>query len=148
MHTPPSVTYPVGRSRFAGLLMAALWLAGAATTVLWLQQPGSSGWRIALAVACVPACGVLALSGWLLSPRGELAWTGQEWLWLHRGSREHGAVTVHLDLQARMLLRFRGGQGKTRWLWLERSGKAGHWNDLRRAACSRAGRAPSAPQTL
>ena len=35
MHNAPSVVYPLGRSRFQGGVLAALWLAGVLVTLLW-----------------------------------------------------------------------------------------------------------------
>jgi hypothetical protein len=58
-----------------------------------------------------------------------------------------------LDLQSRMLLRWRGEGGPARWLWLERASDASHWDALRRAVYSRAsthvpaaGKPPAAEQ--
>ncbi|MCJ0764302.1 hypothetical protein [Variovorax terrae] len=141
MHSAPSVTYPVGRSRWAGRLALALWLAGAGAAALWLLQPGAAGWRQALALAAVLAAGAAALQAWRTAPQGELHWDGRQWLWSRRGGpQQPGLVTVHLDLQRCLLLRLQILDGRVRWLWLEPSFQPGRWNDLRRAVYSRASR--------
>ena len=40
MHSAPSVSYPVGRSRFLGALLLALWTGGAGVAGLWSRAPG------------------------------------------------------------------------------------------------------------
>ena len=58
MHNAPSVSYPVGRSRFCGVLLAALWLAGAALVGdVQLTGPGRTGgeFRVTISDAPVPA---------------------------------------------------------------------------------------------
>ena len=138
MHAAPSVTYPVGRSRFAGVLLALLWLAGLAGAVAFWLQSAAPGWRQGLAVAAVAAGGAFALAGWLRASSGSIAWDGAGW------RREQGAQTttghpeLALDLQRRMLLRWVPDGGRTAWLWVERNAAPSHWAALRRAVYSRA----------
>jgi len=152
MHGAPSVTYPVGRSLFAGRLAAALVLVALAACLAWSLQ-ATAGWRQLAALAAVLACGALALRGWLRSPTGVLRWDGQGWSWEEGGEVDPGQPEIALDLQARLLLRWRADQGPVRWLWLERTSDASHWEALRRAVYSRAsthvpaaGKPPAAEQ--
>ena len=142
MHAAPSVSYPVGRSRFAAVLLAAVWLLAAAATLAWTLATALPGWRQALAGAVLAACGLAVLAGWLRSPAGTLAWDGGAWRWGHDGEGEAGQPELALDLQARMLLRWVPAQGsprwRTRWLWVEREAAVSHWDALRRAVYSRA----------
>lgn len=137
MHDAPSVSYPVGRSRWAGALAAAMWLAGLAGTLLWSAQPQVAFWRLALAWTAVAAAGVIALRTWWRAPRGVLAWDGSGWTWTPDGGRAAaGELQVALDFQRLLLVRCRAA-GAGGWLWLER-GAGERWDELRRAVYSRA----------
>ena len=142
MHAAPSVSYPVGRSRFAGALLAAAWLLGAAVILAWTYSTAVPGWRQLLVACVLAASGFAALAGWLRSPAGILAWDGGGWTWQQGESGEAGRPELALDLQARMLLRWVPAQGsaprRTRWLWAERDAAVSHWDALRRAVYSRA----------
>ncbi len=140
MHNAPSVSYPVGRPRLAGLLAAGLWLAGVAVALLWLHQADMPGWRQGVAAAALLATGAWALLSWIRSPSGELHWDGAAWT--GPCGCGAGAIEVALDLQHVLLVR---GQwsGPARWLWLERSRCPHGWLELRRAVFSRA--RPAAP---
>jgi toxin CptA len=135
MDNAPSVTYPVGRPRFAGLVAGALWLAGAAVTLLWWYQAEAPGWRQGVAAMAVALSGAAALRSWLLSPNGDFSWDGAGWT--APGRVGPGTVQVALDLQHRVLIRWRG-QESSRWVWLERHRCPQRWADLRRAVYSRA----------
>jgi toxin CptA len=145
MHAAPSVSYPVGRSRFAGALLAGAWLLAAAAILAFGLASTAPGWRQALAGAALAGSGVAALAGWLRSPAGTLAWDGGGWRWEQDDPAAHGEAgrpELALDLQARMLLRWVPAQGsarwRTRWLWVERNAAVSHWDALRRAVYSRA----------
>jgi hypothetical protein len=145
MHAAPSVSFPVGRSRFAAVLLAGLWLAGLAAAAAWWAQAAAPGWRQALALAAVAACGVAALAGWLQSATGTVHWDGDGWRWVEgTRSAQAGQPELALDLQRHMLLRWVPQQGATRWLWVERNAAVSHWDALRRAVYSRA--STGAPQ--
>jgi toxin CptA len=137
MHAAPSVTYPVGRSGFAGGLSATLWCTGLLVAVLWTWQSASAGWRHWLAFAVVTAGGVLAARAWRRSATGFLRWDGEAWSW-QPGDADAGAgrPEVALDLQSRLLLRWHAAAGADAWLWLERDRAAGAWEALRRAVYS------------
>jgi hypothetical protein len=139
MHAAPSVSYPVGRSRFAGLLLLLLWLAGLAAVAAWAWQSNRPGWRQLAGAAAVLAAGMLSFAGWLRAPRGVLAWDGAAWTWDAMGlAAATGRPQVVLDWQSRLLLRWCGSDGRARWLWLERKSDADDWDALRRALYSRA----------
>lgn len=135
MHDAPSVSYPVGRPLFAGLLAGILGSAGAAATLLWAFEADTPGWRHALAALAVLVTGAFALLSWLRSPSGDLHWDGAGWT--VSDCVGAGSVEVALDLQQRLLVHWQG-QGFSRWLWLERQRCPQRWPDLRRAVYSRA----------
>ena len=145
MHAAPSVTYPVGRSRFAGGLLAALWLLALAVTLAWTLLSAAPGWRQGLGFGAVAACGLAAAALWLRSPTGVLAWEGGAWQWRQGAAAEAGRPEPALDFQARMLLRWLPAPGgprwRTRWMWVERRAGAADWDALRRAVYSRASHA-------
>ena len=135
MHNAPSVSYPVGRPRLAGLLAAAIWLAGAAATLLWLHQTDAPGWRQGLACGAVLGAGAWALTCWIRSPVGELRWDGADWT--GPPGCCGNSLDVALDLQ-HVLLVCRRAPGSVQWLWLERTRCPHRWLELRRAVYSRA----------
>lgn len=134
MHAAPSVSYPVGRSAFAGALHAAVFLLALAAAAAWTASADAPGWRQALAGLATLSLGAFALASWLRSPAGVLRWDGSAWQWQERA----GSVVAALDLQSRLLLRWRGEEGVTQWLWMERESDSAHWEALRRAVYSRA----------
>jgi len=152
MHSAPSVSYPVGRSPFAGWASAGLALLGLLVAGGWTLQSGF-GWRQLAAFATVLACGALAWHGWLRSPCGVLRWDGLAWSWEEGGAVAPGRPELALDLQSRLLLQWRPEGGGARWLWIEREAAPSDWEALRRAVYSRAsthvpaaGKPPAAEQ--
>jgi toxin CptA len=138
MHSAPSVTYPVGRSRWVAALLVMVWLAGVAATLRWTTQPDLALARAGGAWAALIASGFFAGWKWWAGPRGELSWVGANWAWTGPdGAATAGQLQVTLDLQRLLLVRW-FARGQSRWLWLERAGRASHWDDLRRAVYSRA----------
>jgi toxin CptA len=145
MHSAPSVSYPVGRSRFAGALLLCGWLLGAATCIAWrLASPDSAPRSAAAAIALVLAAG-LATWHWWRMPAGALRWDQEQWSWRGAGTAAGASPEVALDLQHWMLLRWRAGRHSS-WLWLERASRPEQWSDLRRAVYSRA--RPEAPPAV
>ncbi|QJW85046.1 hypothetical protein HK414_20465 [Ramlibacter terrae] len=122
----------MGRSRFALGVLAFGWAAGLAPASLWTVQADAAGWRQALAFGAVAVAGALAAAAWLRSPHGRLAWDGGGWRWEEEGGRPE----IALDLQSRMLLRWRSDAGAVRWLAPERNAAPAHWDALRRAVYS------------
>lgn len=150
MHSAPSVQYPVGRSAFWGLVLAAIWGSGALLVGAWCSVSDSVGARHWFTGATLLLCGVLALAGWLRSPVGILGWDGQQWSWtVRQGAQEvvySGSVVVALDLQRRILLRLQPDQGTPVWLCAEQSLAPVRWLDLRRAVYSRASTGAGPPR--
>jgi hypothetical protein len=134
MHAAPSVSYPVGRSAFAGRLHALAALLGLAVAVLWCLQSPEITWRHALVLATVLVASAFAWHGWRGSPCGTLRWNGAAWYW----DEDAGQPEIALDLQSRMLVRFHLETRGVRWLWVEREAKSADWDALRRAVYSRA----------
>jgi toxin CptA len=133
MHSAPSVSYPVGRSRFAGGLLLGLWLLGVAACVAWRLGSPASGARSAIAAIVLVLAAVLASWNWWRMPDGMLSWDQEQWSW--QGGQ--AVVQVSLDLQHWMLLRCHAGSNSC-WLWLERAKRPEHWAEVRRAVYSRA----------
>ena len=138
MHSAPSVSYPVGRCRFAGGLMLAAWLAGALAIAAWVGALPASGARQAFGAATLLVAGLAAGASWRRQPSGLLAWDGAGWRWADGSGERAGRVAVALDLQSWLLLRWQGESSGGLWLWLERGREPQAWNALRRAVYSRA----------
>lgn len=137
MHNAPSVNYPVGRSRFAGLVLASAWAAGALAVVAWHSQVQAGVFRSVLAWSLVLLAGACAARVWLRTPAGLLAWDGQAWNWTVGDWVLQAHPEVALDLQQVLLLRL-GSAPSFPWLWLEKRTAPARWDDLRRAVYSRA----------
>lgn len=138
MHAAPSVSYPVGRSAFAGALAMALAALGLLAAALWAAQAAAFGWRQALAFLAVAAAGLFALLAWWRAPAGVLRWDGVAWHWEQGRAAGDGHPAIALDLQSRILVRWQPAAGRACWLWLERVSDSAHWEALRRAVYSRA----------
>jgi hypothetical protein len=138
MHSAPSVSYPVGRSRFAAMLALLAWMLGAAVIALWWSQSQSLGWRLWGACIVLAAAGVFAAWTWCRFVPGVLAWDGDAWSWASAGAVHTVSLEVGLDLQRSVLLRCAWGN-RAHWLWAERASSVERWDDLRRAIHSRAG---------
>ena len=139
MHSAPSVTYPVGRSFWAGAAMAVVWALGLVVSALWSWQLAGPGWRMALAWLACAATGAAAVTAWWRSPAGRLHGSDGAWQWAPaQGPALDGSVRVALDLQHLLLLRLSSQGGAAVWLWLERRSAPAHWAALRRAVYSRA----------
>jgi hypothetical protein len=137
MHSAPSVSYPLGRSRFAAALLLLALLLGGAVTALWWFQSQSPGWRLGGAWLVLAAVGAFAGWNWWDCARGNLAWDGETWTWSSDRLVQTGVVEVRLDLQRWLLLRWTSGNA-SQWFWLDRAGRRERWDDLRRAVYSRA----------
>jgi toxin CptA len=136
MHSAPSVSYPVGRSRLGGAMLLVAWTLGACAITWWCVQLQPSMSRVLPALALVLVSGIAAGWAWARAPRGSLAWDGESWSWT--GERDTGgALDVVLDLQRLLLVRWRG-PARAGWLWLDKSAQPARWDELRRAVYSRA----------
>src|SRR3954453_11442478 len=105
MHNAPSVSYPVGRSRFSGTLLLLVWLGGMVACALWWHTSLLTSWRLASSGVGLLGTGLFALRRWVRSPAGLLAWDQEGWCWSEAG-HSRGTVEVTLDLQSYMLLRW------------------------------------------
>lgn len=136
MHNAPSVSYPVGRSRFHVIGLLVIALVGIATGLLWRQQAQPPVWQQILFLLVWLLSSSAAVWRWRDSPCGVLRWDGQLWHWDLGGSTVIGQLTVQLDLQHVLLLHLRAASGAATWFWLERGGETILWDALRRAAFS------------
>ena len=136
MHSAPAVSFPVGSSRAARLLLSMFWLAGALGAVL---SVGGLDVRAFLLLGCVLLAGGLAWRFGGHRQVGLLRFDGQYWSWSGQGAAQAAArVQVGLDFQVLMLLRLVEAGRSQRWLWLERRTDPSRWTALRRAVYSRA----------
>ncbi|MFH0134122.1 hypothetical protein ACGLHS_28205 [Variovorax sp. VaC1] len=141
MHSAPSVTYPVGRSRGATRILIALWALGAICAGASCYLFDSVGWRQLLLVFSVVFSGVAAGFGLRRDGAAVLHFDGLRWsLTGADASRSvHEAqATVALDFQSLMLVRLAEPGRARRWLWIEQRAMPERWRDVRRAVYSRA----------
>jgi hypothetical protein len=132
----------VGRSRFWGVVLAALalgvvltgaWMAATLPPKAWLPLAGVGLAWMAWAVRSErhQPTGLLRFSG--------AAGQGAAWHWARNGADEGlalQAVEAAVDLQNRMLLRLKGAAGAPAWVWVERASAPADWLALRRAVAS------------
>lgn len=137
MHAAPSVSYPVGRSAFAAMLLVLLAAVGLAAVLAFTLQSAALGWRQAAGWTALVAASLFAGMAWRRSASGVLHWDGVSWQWEEGGAMGTGRPEIALDLQSRLLLRWCPEGGSARWFWLERASAPSHWDALRRAVYSR-----------
>ena len=139
MHSAPSVSYPVGRSRRAQHLLMLLWALGVGCVTLACTGSGALDWRQAMLALSAVVAGVAAWTGLLRAcPAGELRFDGHHWT-ITGGSALHSArAAVALDLQSLLLVRLEGPTGAARWIWCDREALPERWPELRRALHARA----------
>ena len=133
MHNAPSVSFPVGRSRFQGWLLGLISLIAVLADWLWCLQADSIGWRQGLFLLILLVTLVDSVLVWQRTPTGSLRWDGQVWSWNSVNAPVSGVLAVHLDLQFCLVLSLRQVNGVRIWLWIERRGDATRWDALRRA---------------
>lgn len=138
----PAVQYPVGRSAWLCTLVGLWSLAALLALVAWAAL-GAHGQPQGLVAGVFVLWGLVGASAWrfwMRLPAGVLAWDGQLWeLRQERTAGIRGSLTVHLDLQRRLMVRLQASDGRSRWVWLEARHAPGLWSDLRRAVYSRPG---------
>jgi len=144
MFCPPSVSYPVGRSVLAGVLILLFWL-GALMAVgawLWLLPFLAHPWYTAMGAGACLLSALWLLHHWSGLPVGKLCFESGAWSLDVAGDAQHqGCVRPALDFQGLLLLRWSGNPATSKgvvWLWLERSHAPHLWDALRRAVYSRA----------
>jgi len=143
-HHAPAVRYPVGRSRFHGVLVVLLSFLGALALALWVVLSDAftvrhvAGWVVWVGTT------LWAALTWWRSSLGELVYDGHGWLWTQQGQSVAVSVRVELDIQNTLLMQMSQATGRhPRWLWLERSGQPTLWRALRRAAFAQHRAAPT-----
>ena len=120
---PPSVQYPLGRSRVLGVLLAAWVLAGGAVLVAWIAL-GSRAAHLSIAVALcfwLPAMAA-AMHFWWSQARGVLQFDGQAWTL----NRVAPPTSVPLTLSA---------PRRCFWICRRICGCASCSSDIRRCGC-------------
>ena len=140
MHSAPSVTYPVGRSRGATRILIGTWALGACCAGLSCYLFDSAGWRQLLLVLSVLFSGVAAALGLRSDGAGVLHFDGIYWTLsgTDKDRTVHAArASVALDLQSLLLVRLSQPGRAGRWIWIEQRAMPERWRDLRRAVYSR-----------
>jgi len=145
---PPTVQFPVRRSRALAWLLALFLVGAAAGVVGWLLQAGGRQ-APALHGLAAAGCWLLAAASavhyWWRQPAALLRWDGQFWVLETASGTPRaagppatvGAPVVLLDFQTHLWVHVQAeGRART-WLWLERSACPERWLDLRRAVYSR-----------
>jgi len=143
-HTAPPVRYPVQRSLWLARAVLVMALSGGLTLLAWAVQgvrTPAHGLQLAAGAALWCLACAMAWRFWAHGVCGVVAWDGQAWTLEGQPnpSLVQGVVTVHLDLQSHMWLRWQSGQGTCHWLWLQERSDRARWGDVRRAVYSRAG---------
>jgi toxin CptA len=124
-------------------LLAGLVILGAASL-------GFFGYNTVTALSPLNWQFALLAATWLIStaavrhflhqlPQGDIDFDGENWYLPDQATKtEHvGTVSVRLDVQNGMLLRFESEFKCVSWLWLDAGFKPDDWHDLRRAVYSR-----------
>lgn len=147
MYNAPAVLFPVGRSWIYGQVLALLWTTGSLAVVYWLVLFNRPVWEFVGMAALMLVGGFSAAWQWRQSWVGTLRWDRQKWVFtaLDSDSRDvHtlSGVSVLLDLQAALLVRFDLSGGKRVTFWLDRATAKPQWPALRRALYAR----PRAPK--
>ncbi|RZI77875.1 MAG: hypothetical protein EOP80_03150 [Variovorax sp.] len=138
MHSAPSVSFPVGRSRSAGRILLALWVTGACCAVISACLLNGVGWRTAVLLASTLLAAALAGRAFWRQPTGRLHFDGQNWSLTGTYPAPAARLVPALDLQSLLLVRLVMANRRSRWLWLERRSDPPRWLALRRAVYSRA----------
>jgi len=136
MHKAPAVTYPVGRSVLHAWLLGLSGLTGALAGWFWRIDASPEPWGQGMYAVILVLASLAAFRNWWCSPSGNLHWDGQGWTLKVSERRLCGVVTVHLDLQAWLVLCLRSEEGGRKWLWLERRADPINWHALRGAVFS------------
>ena len=136
MHKAPAVTYPVGRSVLHAWLLGLSCLTGVLAGWFWRVQASPQPWIQWLYAVVLLLASLAAFRGWWRSPGGSLRWDGKGWQLSVLDSRLGGVVSIHLDLQAWLVLCLRSEEGGRKWLWLERRADPINWHALRGAVFS------------
>ncbi len=144
MHSAPSVTFPVGRSRFPLAWVLLPWGLAALAIALWAVQTQADAAAMAASAAGWLACGGAAWWGWRQQARGLLTWDGEAWCWQAvdasgvPSGKQMGEPHCAMDLQRYLWVRWTDAQGvRVQWMWLSAGDDAAAWPALRRALFAR-----------
>lgn len=143
MHAPPAVSFCLRRSPWPPRLLVFWLLLAWGVQLAWWRQSGGSAWGPILgALFSLIAAGLAWVQAKRL-PVGDLVWDGGLWHLNLQSERAGGcttAVTVVLDLQWALLLRWPPASGRSDavWLWVQRAWAPERWHGLRCAVYSRA----------
>ena len=137
MHSAPAVSYPVRRSVFHGMLIAAIAILGAMTLTAWVAQADViQAHHLGAGMLWLVSAG-LAAGHWLFTPVATLAWDGLAWTRSCGAQSEVVVPMVLLDVSDYLLLRLQTQHGDVRWAWPERRELPQRWLPFRRAVFSR-----------
>lgn len=133
MHNAPAVGFPVGRSRFQGMLIAILSTLGVLTMFIWGWQSETLGWYPWLGlVGCLVTLFWMGWQWWH-GPVGQLSWDGSEWAWTVNHQTIVVVPEVELDFQHVVLLRLcLPLNSSDSWVWIECAFCPSRWMALRR----------------
>ena len=137
MYDAPAVSYPVGRSRFQGWLLAAVMAVSAGSLSVWFMQSDQAGWRQLAALGLGLVTSSVALLSWFRSPAGLLTWDTKIWLWCSGDEARQVKVSAVLDGQSTLLLHLRLPGDRSLWIWPQRHTVPARWLALRRAVFAR-----------
>lgn len=137
MHTPPSVSYPVGSTALLGWTSTVLIVVAAAVTASWTWMAQGLGWQQVLGWVAWAFSSSWLLLAWLRAPEGTFTWDGSSWWFEAADSKAvsgSGSIFARLDLQSDLLLEYCTESGKRLgFFWATRSSEPGRWSDFRRA---------------
>ena len=138
MHNAPAVSFPVGRSRFQGWLLALVAVLGILAALTWFAVAQLAGWRQWLMLLGVVLSALTSAWLWYRTEGAQLAWDGTHWTCSALPGGEPVLLSVIFDAQLAMLvLLSRLDRPGRSWIWLDRSASPTRWLALRRAACQR-----------
>ena len=146
MHSAPSVSYPVGRSRNAERVLLISWGLGVCAVSIACVRTPSIGWREGLLLLTAIGAGIMAWIGAIRHlASADLIFDGQHWTASGKAPIQTARASVALDLQFLLLVCLSQSGRTRRWIWLDRNAMPARWPDLRRALYSRA--APTDPSS-
>ncbi len=128
--------------------MVVIWVSGVFSAICLGVNVAQTSWTLPAALAICLVSGLFALVQWRKSPIGELRWDGRQWFFVatKNGSSESLAffdVTVGLDFQSSLLVRFSAQFGQRQWFWLQSKTDKAAWRNVRRAIFARPRKSPS-----
>ncbi|MBP9904273.1 MAG: hypothetical protein KBF66_01855 [Rhodoferax sp.] len=138
MHSAPAVSYPMGRSRFHGLLLLLIAGSGALSLSAWVLQSDPLRWQHGVAALIWSLGVVVAGWRWYSAPTATLIWDGEAWCWVLGARSRPVKPEVALDFQWLLLLRLSGSADRADWwVWPEHAADPLRWLALRRALFAR-----------